>query len=278
MTQEIQDPEMQGAKPISAVAIAVGIVAVVVVVVGGYMVFDWMSRGAFEVRGNGPTTASAAAPAPVEKDAGPAPTIRAGALTSVPPGMVKSDGGFRFEMAGLQFLVMHFDERWAGVDQNHGVTPTGGAPESEKGLLDMQAQWNVNGGQFDCHQTLRRAGPNEFSYDTTLKSDAGVQTALLCMEIHLPVDDYAGEKVVVDGVAVKIPETFTIQGVYDNPSFKKLQIMTTVGRLVIEGSGPLWIQDNRQYGASVFTIRFPFRPHNGLLTQTELQMKMTVVP
>src|SRR5215471_6825586 len=142
MSQETQDQktpeeasEPQGtppAKPIPVVVV-IGTALILALVIGVVLIYKTRasSSSVFQITRTTPGSVAANGLTTAAQSQGSAPMLNMTRYVDVPPGMVKSEGRGRFELAGLQFLMMHFGPQWEGTDQNQHMIRLPGGPEAK---------------------------------------------------------------------------------------------------------------------------------------------------
>ena len=190
---------------------------------------------------------------------------------------IDDTGIIRF--AGLSFSVIHFDANWAMAGQRSDLKAEAGFPRRSKDTFELRGSFATRGGPapMSFTQTVMGIDQPSFTYKASVTCAQPVPTNTLALLIDLPAERYGGQKVLVDGQAVALPQNFSAMSVLRRDRVKKLELPTATGRLTIEGEAGLYIQDDRQFGSSQFAVRISFNPGSGNITSASLELKISHV-
>jgi len=188
------------------------------------------------------------------------------------------DGQFTF--AGQNFGIIHFNLNWVSETQSKtAIKPAPGYPVRKSGEFQLKGKFS---GSFNLEEQITAAGSNSIRYSCQLNSAAGIPTNELSLYTHLPVDNFAGKKVVCDGTEILLPEKFDEKNanniLFRAAGVKKISLPVENGLLIIEGNLKVLLQDDRKYGAEEFALRLQLDTDkdHGSVTTAGIQLTMSL--
>ncbi|MDD3153514.1 MAG: hypothetical protein PHS41_01500 [Victivallaceae bacterium] len=190
---------------------------------------------------------------------------------------LEKDGIFRF--AGQAVLkVMHSNPNWKACDQRSAALKQ--QRQGTKTVLD--GSWVLRDGTTALFtETIRR--PSENLWDIAYRIKAGNQpiaTDWLVAELAIPLADFFGKPVIVNGRNYFLPETAGKDAqLHKFPQGSRVEIPLKEGLLSIESNASgVKIYDNRTFQQDNCAVRFGFTPDRGNLKQSELRLKVRYQP
>ncbi|MDD3154781.1 MAG: hypothetical protein PHS41_07930 [Victivallaceae bacterium] len=188
---------------------------------------------------------------------------------------IRPDGSFVHSKR--VFRPVHFDGNWrmtAAAEQNFQCDP--GYPRSENGIFHNRGLWRISGGAFRVVERLAPRADGKWDGKIEFSSETAVATRQLGMVVSLPVEQFAGRWIGVDGTPVAIPKERGKDKLAGGQGKHVLFVPGTVpiGIAVTQGFSLL---DSRKF-AWEFALRLPAAPSNGKITRSELTFTLDSAP
>lgn len=191
------------------------------------------------------------------------------------------------EIGAVTAEVLYYDHAWLVTQQHDRFepgswtwSPTGGVREGARA-----ARTRVVAG------TLRTAhGPvaleerfqpvsGGIRYLATVTAARALPTNELSLAFYLPLDQFAGQQLRVDGQPVSLAAAPRAPGravLFSRPDAGAVEVPTPTGTLVVTGRFRVLVQDDREWGDRRFALRLLFTPGSGSIRQSGIDLRLTL--
>jgi len=182
---------------------------------------------------------------------------------------------------GLEFYPQHFNKEWNGSSPKNRpfeiVSFQGAAPD-----LQLQGKLKLSPDLVMPLTITTKAQPDgAIDYQAQLESDSPIPTRALCLNLLLPTDKFAGQKLTIDG-----KDSVTVTAEFDakkdfllyKGNARELQITTQDGIVTLSGKLFILIQDDRKWNLPNYAVRISFTPDNGDLTRSNVALQFKFRP
>ncbi|EIQ02107.1 hypothetical protein OpiT1DRAFT_00687 [Opitutaceae bacterium TAV1] len=193
-----------------------------------------------------------------------------------------SDG--RLMLDGVEFMVVHYNDTWNVVTQQR-LRRFPGFPRRDPASGDWEGQgWlpvAATQARLNLTQRIRHVDDKsiavtwEASADAVSQGGEGVPTRELSLQITLPVVEFAGRTIRVDGgTARTLPTRFSKEELFRAPEKSHVvEIQTSGGIIRVEGTFSLLARDGRKRpDGENYTLRLRFAPQAQNLTRSSLSL------
>lgn len=189
------------------------------------------------------------------------------AAAAMPDGIqLDEKGTFRFGEA--EFFIQVYKAGWSSL--TNGNWENRKTSLSDNGLV-LTGELNMYGNKGMVSETVKVTGHNNFTLNCSVKFPAPVIIQAIHGALNIPTTTMI---LTVDDKPVILPAELKEKCVYYNNNAKNMTIKLAGGRTLKVTGSPLKIiiQDNRQYGNTTFSIRFPFTPYEGKIAESSLHL------
>lgn len=198
----------------------------------------------------------------------------------LPQGFLVDSKAGQIKVAGISLEACHYGARWSRSrlqkdpsfgNANNVVSHTWKFREMVQPTEGAELALD--------HAILLPSGSETIQWEINASAPQPVTTEVLALSLELPTDLYAGGEIQIDGRTLTLPETSQAGSelLYSRPqpAATQLTIMTSQGKLIVQGDMGLTIQDHRAWKARKFSIRLLFKPSYGKLRSASLKCQMT---
>lgn len=197
------------------------------------------------------------------------------------PGWLQVNDNGVLTCSGLTMSVSHHGPGWKSKTQDSVLSAKAGQPVRADGEFTLHGKLVVDSGQeCDFKEKVVGLATDTVNYQASVQVPEGVQTNELALRIKLPMDKYAGKKLQVDDTEITLPETFDKAKWLrlSRPLAKKVSVPVDGAKLTFTGEFPLFLQDDRPYGANSYSLRICFTPARGLIKDASLALLINRTP
>ena len=198
---------------------------------------------------------------------------------------INEDGSFN--LAGIKSTILFYDANWEATPTANHLRPDAGFPQITKDAWRLEGRYAVSPvGTFHLEQTMTRVAAGSVSYRVHLKAEGreggkgkegeAIKTNTLCLSLSLPVDRYAGQKMIADQTPVLLPASFKQPILFNKGGVNRLILPGENLEVQIDGPANIMVQDNRKWDASDFVIRIMFTPGGPEIAEADLQLRFTL--
>ncbi|MBK0384142.1 hypothetical protein I5M32_14325 [Pedobacter sp. SD-b] len=190
----------------------------------------------------------------------------------------------QFTIEGLKIGIRCYDTKWGMNDQN-GLTVTFAKdyPQSNKNEFTTKGEFKLlrynNNAVFNLDESIKKIDENSFIYEASLSNTTGVEINTLALSFNL-TDALKGTKILFDDKEITMPNDRSIVVDKFASKVKKVVIPLENGKLMIEAlqqPTSFLLHDSRKFDA-YYDLRFYFSPLNGLITKSDLKLKISYIP
>jgi hypothetical protein len=183
---------------------------------------------------------------------------------------------------GTAFLeVNHYDTNWI-ISQQHDkvevIPPAAGAPKPARGTHVFKAVFTTAQGPAIIEETVS-VKDRAVHYVMTFKSDKEILSRTLAATFLLPTAVFAGKTMKVDDTSFVLPEAARPHGdpaVGWKKEAHRVEIPTPDGTLIITGTFPFYIQDDRQWNDPRYSMRLGFTPESGAIKESMVDLVLKI--
>lgn len=196
-------------------------------------------------------------------------------LANASPVNIKLEKQGIFTLEQAQFQLGHYGKNWGHYTTQQHLKPTAGFPKQTdqtwhlNGTLDASGLWQID-------QKINWQSDTQFDYHIKLNSDKPITTESLALEISLPIEQYAGGILYLDGKPWQLPAKMKKMSLLRQKQVKQLTLHGPKQRVVITGKMDLYIQDNRQFKSNTFVIRIALNPSKGKITEAFTDLSIAI--
>lgn len=198
------------------------------------------------------------------------------APSKLPPQLTVMARG-EFVLGSVAHQISHMTQDRKQVEQSAALTVTNNRSRLPEGQYAIDGTLKTSRGDFKLVETITAVDSQTFIYETSVKSDIGIDTFYLGLQAKLPLEQYRGHTMMVDGQPVVLPETKAkASAILHKPGIKTVMFGTPNGYVSVEGPSEVLIRDDRHFGSESFTVRWYFTPgRESVIRDAKLKLKVT---
>lgn len=200
-------------------------------------------------------------------------------FATVPIGPFEIGTGGEIKVGGLRFALTHADQSWGWTTQKDGPVKSDEILPAAEKEFRLNGTFRVRGGEFQFQENIKKNEKNSISIALSLNSDKGVPTGELAFCTTLPHRDFVLQGVEVNGKKVGFASEFNEKKWYFQVGGRDTTIVLPLrnGRLTIHGDFYVYLQDNRKFNASNWSLRLRTKPA-AVVRNQNYRMSMTLEP
>ncbi|WPJ95161.1 hypothetical protein SH580_17200 [Coraliomargarita algicola] len=182
-----------------------------------------------------------------------------------------ASGGISFSDNGIlsygnsTWGTLHMNSRWQPVNQSRHFIPAQADGTQFEGVFKSKEGADL----FDYTLEALTTDSSSVQLSATAQSQEGFQSNMLAYEGLLPIKQFAGTILTIDGEPLELPITFGGEATLLIKSARKVEIPTHAGNLSFKGNFTIMVVDGRKFGGPNFSFRFFFSQHKGVIHQSE---------
>ncbi len=187
---------------------------------------------------------------------------------AMPPGIRLDDKGtFRFGEA--EFVIQTYNAGWSPF--TNGSWSDRKVERGADGSFTLTGKMKVSGITGDVTEIIRSTGKDSFTVECKTLFPSPAQVNAIHGALIIPA---VATTITVDGKERQLPAEYKDMMVFHTNNAKSMTITLAGGRVLTVTGSPLKIaiQDNRKFGGETFSIRFPFTPSSGKITESALSL------
>ncbi len=180
------------------------------------------------------------------------------------------DGSGAITISGdVTARVNFFDKGWARTIQGADtITANSGFPKTDAGKWELEGQFHVKTVSEPFAITEKvTMDADKARYECTVTAGTDTEMNTLAVVLQFPVAKFKGKKIIMDGKELVLPDQFSgSQDIALEDGVSTVTVsMPGDKKLKITGPLDLYLQDDRRFHGTAYTMRLFFKPKNGLL-------------
>lgn len=197
-------------------------------------------------------------------------------------GPFEIDESGRIQVENLTFHLTCADSNWGKWvhQEKRTVALNPGMPSVSADRVEISGTYRISGGNFALQERVKKLGENSISVEIDLASDKGVAVNSISYSTELPIRIFGTEGIRIDG------KKFTFPAGFDEKKWQfsaggeesTLELPLPAGLLTIRGNFQVFLQDERKYGYSHWSLRLFNGATRGVIRRKSYRLTMTLTP
>jgi hypothetical protein len=191
------------------------------------------------------------------------------------------------EIGAVTAEVLYYDNAWLVTQQHDRFepdswtwSPAGGGREGSRAARTrvVAGRLRTAHGPVALEERFQPVSGG-IRYLATLTAVRPLPTNELSLAFYLPLDQFAGKQLRVDGLAVSLPAAPRARGravIFSRSDAGVVELPMPTGTLVVTGRLRVLVQDDREWGDRRFALRLLFTPGSGSIRQSGIDLRLTL--
>ena len=194
-------------------------------------------------------------------------------------GPFETGKGGEIKISGLRFGLTHADPGYGWTSQKEGSVRPDKTPLATTEEFQLNGIFRVRGGEFRLQEKLKKIGTNSILLTLSIQSDKDIPTNELAFSTELPHRNFELQGIKVNGKKVGFSAKFNEKRWYFQVGGKNSSIELPLrnGRLTIRGDFYIYLQDNRKFNTSSWSLRLRTKP-SAMIRNQDYRIAMTLEP
>ncbi len=129
-------------------------------------------------------------------------------------------------------------------------------------------------------ESVDKLDATSFSVSYDARHPTGVPSQEMFVRLEIPISIASGQSILLDGKPIDLPvEQATGQLFMDYDLMPHVLVLPSAsGTVTVKGTFRVIVQDQRQWGKDVYSVRLPFEPMGKVLTHEEMKVTLSHTP
>jgi hypothetical protein len=129
-------------------------------------------------------------------------------------------------------------------------------------------------------ESVDKAGADSFSVTYDASHPTGVPSQEMFVQLEVPISVASGKSILLDGKPIELPVDQASGQLFMDYDLSPhvLVLPSASGTVTVKGTFRVIVQDQRQWGNDVYSVRLPFEPMGKVLTHEEIQVTLSHTP